>query len=200
MNKDQFLSELRAGLAGLPQDDVDERIAFYSEMIDDRIEEGVTEEEAVSMIGSVDEIVSQTVAEIPLAKLVKEKITPKRTLKAWEIVLICLGFPLWFPLLIAFGAVVLSLYIVAWSLIISLWAIELSFIASAFGGIAASVAYMIRGDAAFGVALIGASIFLAGLSIFTFFGCVALSKGIIRLTKKAALGIKSLFIRKESTK
>lgn len=200
MNKNEFLSELRAGLAGLPQDDVEERIAFYGEMIDDRVEEGVTEEEAVGMIGSVDEIVSQIIAEIPLAKIVREKITPKRTLKAWEIVLICLGFPLWLPLLIAFGSVVFSLYVVAWSLIVSLWAIELSFVASSFAGLAAAVAYIIRGDAVSGVALIGASIFLAGLSIFTFFGCVALSKGIIRLTKKAALGIKSLFIRKESTK
>ena len=200
MNKNEFLSELRAGLSGLPQDDVEERLAFYGEMIDDRMEEGVTEEEAVSMIGDVGAIVSQTVADIPLAKLVKEQITPKRTLKAWEIVVICLGFPLWFPLLIAGLAVVFSLYVVAWSLIISLWAIELSFVASSFAGIAAAVAYIIRGDVVSGVALIGASIFLAGLLIFTFFGCAALSKGIIRLTKKAALGIKSLFIRKESTK
>ena len=200
MNKSEFLAELRNGLAGLPQDDVEERIAFYGEMIDDRMEEGIMEEEAVAMIGNVDWIVSQIVAEIPLAKIVKEKITPKRTLKAWEIVLICLGFPLWFPLLIAFGAVVFSLYIVAWSLIISLWAVEVSFIASVFGSLSAAVANIIRGNAVFGVALIGASIFLAGLSIFTFFGCVALSKGIIRLTKKAALGIKSLFIRKESSK
>ncbi len=37
MNKEQFLYELQLRLSGLPQVDIDERIAFYSEMIDDRI-------------------------------------------------------------------------------------------------------------------------------------------------------------------
>ena len=200
MNKSEFLAELREGLAGLPQDDVEERIAFYNEMIDDRMEEGITEDEAVGTIGGVDAIVSQTVADIPLAKLVKEKITSKRTLKAWEIVLICLGFPLWFPLLIAASAVAFSLYVVAWSLIISLWAIEVSFVASAVACLVASAANIIRWNTVFGVTLIGAAVFLAGLSILMFLGCIALSKGIIQLTKKAAIGIKSLFIKKESAR
>ena len=200
MNKREFLEELRKGLAGLPQDDVEERLTFYGEMIDDRMEEGITEDEAVGTIGGVNAIVSQTVADIPLAKLVKEKITPKRTLKAWEIVLIWLGFPLWFPLLIAASAVAFSLYVVAWLLIISLWSIEVSFVASAVACLAASAANIIRGNTVFGVTLIGAAVFLAGLSILMFFGCIALSKGIIRLTKKAAVGIKSLFIKKESAR
>ena len=38
MNKSEFLEELRKGLAGLPKDDVEERLTFYGEMIDDRIE------------------------------------------------------------------------------------------------------------------------------------------------------------------
>ena len=65
MNKDSFLNELRARLAGLPQADIEERIAFYNEMINDRMEDGLTEEEAVEEIGSVDEIVGQIMAEIP---------------------------------------------------------------------------------------------------------------------------------------
>ncbi len=42
-------------------------------MIDDRVEEGLTEEEAISEIGTVNEILSQIIEEIPLSKLVKEK-------------------------------------------------------------------------------------------------------------------------------
>ena len=56
----------------LPQGDVEERLTFYSEMIDDRMEEGISEEEAVCEIGSVDEIVSQIIADIPFTKLVRE--------------------------------------------------------------------------------------------------------------------------------
>ena len=37
MLKTEFLTELQNGLSGLPQADIDERLSFYSEMIDDRI-------------------------------------------------------------------------------------------------------------------------------------------------------------------
>ena len=47
MNKQEFLSLLRRELSGLPQGDIEERVGFYAEMIDDRMEEGLTEEEAV---------------------------------------------------------------------------------------------------------------------------------------------------------
>ena len=50
MNKEVFLSELRKKLSGLPQSDIDERISFYAEMIDDRIEDGMTEEAAIEQI------------------------------------------------------------------------------------------------------------------------------------------------------
>ncbi len=51
MSKQEFLAQLKDGLSGLPQSDIEERVAFYEEMIDDRIEEGLSEEQAVSEIG-----------------------------------------------------------------------------------------------------------------------------------------------------
>ena len=45
ITKQEFLLQLREKLSGLPQADIDERVAFYGEMIDDRVEEGLTEEE-----------------------------------------------------------------------------------------------------------------------------------------------------------
>ena len=47
MNKQEFLDELRKGLCGLPENDVDERLDFYSEMIDDLTEDCLSQEEAV---------------------------------------------------------------------------------------------------------------------------------------------------------
>ncbi len=196
MNKEQFLTELKNGLSGLPQNDIDERMLFYGEMIDDRMEEGMNEEEAVSGIGSVDEIVSQTISEVPLTKIVKKRMTPERSLQTWEIVLIVLGL----PLLAAFVAVVLSMYAVIWSLIITLWAVELTFIACALSGIAAAAAYWLHGNLIPGFAMLGAAFLCGGISFFVFFGCLAASKGILHLTGKAALGIKTMFIRKENTK
>ena len=68
MLKQEFLNALKEGLKGLPEKDIEERLTFYGEMIDDRIEEGRTEEEAVNEIGSVDEVVQQIVAETPLTR------------------------------------------------------------------------------------------------------------------------------------
>ena len=120
MSKQEFLDQLRKGLSGLPQEDIEERLTFYSEMIDDQMEEGIMEEDAVSRIGSVDTIISQIKADIPLAKLVREKITPKKHLKAWEIVLLVLGSPIWLSLLIAALAIILAAYMVLWSVVITL--------------------------------------------------------------------------------
>ena len=48
--------------------------------------------------------------------------------------------------------------------------------------------------------MLGAALLIAGLSLFMFFGCVAASKGILKLTKKAGVGVKAMFIRKENAK
>lgn len=198
MRKQEFLSALKMKLSGLPKQDIEERLNFYSEMIDDRMEDGRTEEEAVSEIGSVNEIAAQIIAEIPPYKLAKEKTKQKRRLKAWEIVLLALGSPIWLSLLIASFAVILSLYIVLWSLIISIWAVFVSLVACAFGGVAASVIFICQGNVLVGITMIGVCIVCAGLSIFLFFGCKAATKGTLLLTKKIALGIKKCFVKKEN--
>lgn len=200
MLKQEFLNALRQGLSGLPQADIEERLTFYSEMIDDRIEEGLSEEQAVEAIGPVGDVVQQIVAETPLTKLVKEKIKPKRNMRAWEIVLLILGFPLWFPLSIAAIVLVLVFYIVLWALVICLWAVEVSLWAGSVASAAASAGYFARGHLPTAIVAIGTSLILAGLSIFLFFGCVAASKGAVKLAKKIVLGIKSVFVRKERAK
>ncbi len=200
MNKQDFLADLKGRLSGLPRDDVEERLNFYTEMIDDRMEDGLSEEEAVAAVGPAEKIVSQIVEEIPLPKLVKERIRPKRRLRAWEIILLVLGSPVWIPLLIAVFALFLSLYIVLWALLISLWAVEVSLIAGALGAVGGGVLLTSRGEPAQGLLWFSAAAVLAGLSIFLFFGCRQASKGTLVLTKKIALWTKSMFLRKENEK
>lgn len=197
MNKQTFLAELRARLKGLPSQDAEERLGFYSEMIDDRMEEGLTEEDAIREIGSVDAIVSQIVADTPLSKIAKEKIKPRRKLRAWEIVLIVLGSPVWAPLLIAACAVALSLYAVLWSVIISLWAVFASLAACAVAFVPTGIALACNGHVTTGVALIGSSMILTGLAVFAFVGCKEATRGTVILTKKIAIGIKKSIMGKE---
>ena len=124
MRKQEFLNELRNKLAGLPEDDVNDRIAFYSEMIDDRIDEGKTEEEAVADFGSVDSVVNDIAQDTSLMSLVKERVKPKGEIKGWQIALICVGFPIWLPLLIVAIVLALVAYLLIWILVIVTYAVE----------------------------------------------------------------------------
>lgn len=197
MNKQEFLFTLQSRLASLPPEDLEERLAFYSEMIDDRMEEGLSEADAVAQVGNVDEIVAQILADTPLSALVKERIKPKKRLKPWEIVLLAIGSPLWVSLLIAAFAVVFALYAALWSVIVSLWAVFASVAGCALGGIAGGAVITLRNPLP-GIALIGAGILCAGISVFLFLGCKAATKGMAKLTKKIALGIKYCFVKKEA--
>ncbi len=196
MNKTEFLDALRKALSGLPKDEVEARIEFYSEMIDDRIEDGLREEEAVSDIGSIDEIVDQITADIPLGRLVKERIKTKKKLSGWNITLLILGFPVWLPLLAAMFAVAVAVYAVIWSVDISLWSVFASLAGTSFGIAVMSVMYFVQGNIPVALAMSGATLVCTGLAILSFFGCKAATKGIVILTKKLALGIKRLFVRK----
>ncbi len=197
MSKQEFLAQLRKGLSGLPQEDIEESLAFYSEMIDDQMEEGLAEEEAVSAVGTVDEIVTQVVAETPFAKIAKERIKSKRRLSAGEIVLLTLGSPIWLSLGISAFAVILSLYISLWAVIVSLWAVFVSLAAGSIGGVLSCIIFAIDGNVASGISMLAAGIVCTGLSIFSFYGCKAATKGILILTKKMAIGIKNCFMKKE---
>ncbi|MBP5295383.1 MAG: DUF1700 domain-containing protein [Lachnospiraceae bacterium] len=200
MNKETFLAELRNALRGFPEEDIEERVAFYSEMIDDRMEEGLTEEEAIAQTGAIQNIVSQTIADTPLHKLVKENARTRKPMSTGAIILLIVGAPLWLALVIALLAIVFALYVVLWALLVALWAIEVSFIAAAMACLASAVYLFTQGEPIYALMSLGAGLFLAGLSIFLFFGCLEASKGIVRLTGKIAVGIKSLFIRKENAR
>lgn len=197
MNKQEFLGRLREELCGLPPSDLEERLAFYGEMIDDRREEGLSEEDAVAAVGAVEEVVAQIVADTPFTKIAKERMRKNRRLKGWEIVLLAVGSPVWFSLLIAVLAVAFSLYAVLWVGIVSLWAAEVSLWGCALGGIFGGILIALRGEFASAIALVSAGLVCGGLSVFLFYGCKAATKGALLLTKKIVLGIKSALVKKE---
>ena len=197
MKKNEFLCALRNRLSALPQEDAEERLAFYSEMIDDRMEDGLPEEAAVAQIGDVDEIAAQIVADTPLSILARQAIKPKRRIRVWEIVLLAVGSPIWLSLLIATLAAAVSVYAVLWSAVISLWAVFASLAACGLGGVLGGIVSACWGKAAPGMVLVAAGLVCAGLSVFMFYGCKAATMGLVWLTKRITVGIKHCFIKKE---
>ena len=196
MRKQEFLEKLKLRLAKLPQREVDERLSFYGEMIDDRIEEGVTEEEAVSQIGSVEEIAAQILSDISLAKIVKERMMPKRALKWWEIVLLIMAAPILLVVLASVLAAFISLYAAAFLVVVSAWAVGVSLVAYAVFG--SGIAIVMVGEGVFALAHLGMALFALGLSFFVFLGTKKLTLLSWFFTKKLVLWIKTLFIGKES--
>ena len=130
MKKKQFLKQLKSSLSRLPAGEKRERLDFYSEIIDDKIEEGMTEEEALKDVGSVNEIAVKILNENKLLTKVEKK--EKRPLTAGEKVVMIIGAPLWIPIAIACAAIIFSGYVVAYALLLTLWAIELPFLLIAF--------------------------------------------------------------------
>ena len=198
MDKNRFLQELRARLTGLPADALEERLSFYSEMIDDRIEDGASEEDAVAATGSVEDVAGQILSEIPISELVKEKVRRERSGRGiWSTVLIILGSPVWLPLLAAVLAVMLSVYVAVLAVVLSIWAVALSLAVSAVLGIAAAALRLIRGQFAQAFVYLGVAAILAGLSMMLYPVCRALTKGVLSLTAKAGLGIRNMIIGRE---
>ena len=216
MTKLEFLDKLQAGLLGLTESDAQERLNFYSEMIDDRMEEGLSEEQAVAQVGDVQVIVANILAEIPQnapvqadAEVVKQVIakvekpthhqaTPKKEekkhMETWQIILLILGFPLWLPLLIAAFAVVISLLAALWSVVGTLWGALFGTLAGCGIGVTLlGLGCMIAGKWVVGTALFGAGLACAGLAVFAFFACIYTTKGAAWLTKVTFVGIAKLF-------
>ena len=198
MCKDAFLEELRTRLAGLPDADVQNSLDYYAEMIDERTEDGMREEEAVSAVGDVEEIAARIIADVPLPRMVRARVGRRRTLRTWEIVMLVLGAPLWLPLLLCVFTVMMAAYIVLWACVLVLFETDLALAigvpTAVFGGI---VCLRLGNTAPAGVYL-GSALICAGLAVFLFFGSTLVAKGVLRVGKAALLWIKRQFMRKEA--
>lgn len=200
MNKTEFLNALKHRLQEYPSEETKASVEYYTEMIDDRVEDGMSEEEAVASLGPVDQIANQIKCELPLTTLVKQKTKEKtngKRMPVWAIILLILGFPLWGGVVVAILSMVLSLYITIWGSIVALWAICFSFGAFTLTGIIGFFVSLFR--ASFGSALmyLGIGLGSAGIGIFLYFGCLLLTKGVCSGTKWCFLQLKKSLVGKE---
>lgn len=197
MNKQEYLEAIRSRISAMPADDVNRFMDYYSEMIDDRVEDGLSEEEAVADMGSPDAAVEQILEDMPLTKLVKEKIKPKHELKAWEVVLIVLGSPVWIPLLITALVLLLTLWIVAFALLISFYAVVLSFVAAGIGGLICAIPLFIANSPYTAVLMLGAALIGVGIAILFVVSVKPVTVGIFKVCKASVNGIKRMFVKEK---
>lgn len=198
MSRDAFIGELRHRMAGLPQEAVDRTVEYYGELIADSMEDGLSEEEAVARLGSLDEIVANVVKETPLPKIIETRVQEKKAkgVSGWVIALLILGAPVWLPLLIAVLAVVLALFITLWAVVIALWAAVAAIILAGFAAIVAGVFELVRVHLPQGLVLLGGGLVCLGLCALLFLLMKLITVGTVKLCKWLWTGVKSLFVGK----
>lgn len=105
MNRVNFIKALAAELSEkVRPSEIHQLINYYDEMIEDLMEEGYTEEEAVARLGSPKELIQavteteEVVVEIP------------RRFHPFLLLILVLGFPLWGSLLLSAALLILSLF------------------------------------------------------------------------------------------
>lgn len=132
MNKTQFCALLENKLKPyLSPKEMYKTLNFFEEMIDDRIDEGLSEEEAVSQLGDIDIIVDQILDEHNIGKKQTKlvwRFVPQKIPTELGFIITVLLLPVWITIF-ALGA---SLFIVILSIIFS---IVLTIIAIFIGGI-----------------------------------------------------------------
>lgn len=163
MTKQEFIALLTQALKEESYETVVQSVSYYEEMIDDLMENGYSEKEAIGKLGKLEDIVAQI-------KESDEIIEMKPIQKSHSIVLIIalvLTFPLWGSLLATFLILLLCAYICIW--LIPLIAISLAivgivcFIVGIFGTFPLFVKSIALGMTQLGVSAIFGSLAMLGI-------------------------------------
>ena len=195
MKKQEFLNQLKTRLWALSPADIQRSLDYYSEMIDDRLEDGLSEEEAVAALGDLDEIVKQIMQEMPHPPAaIKKEQKQQRRIVPWVIVLLVLGSPVWIPLVASVAAAVFSIYVSLWSVVLVLWCLT---VAACVSPLACLISILFSFAESSVLVNLGAALLMAGLAILLFMVSMLASKGMIALTKLIWKSMKSIFQGKE---
>ena len=197
MKREEYLDRIRALLQNLPPEDLERSLAFYAESIADRMEDGMSEEEAVASMESPEEAANAILLEQPLPTLVKVRVKERRRLSALEILLLVLGFPLWLPLLLTALVLVFTFILLAWVLVLVPASVCLALGVSAIAVLFAGVLSLTKIALPAILAAPGAALILAGLAILAGFLVVGTLRLALIVTRALVRGLKSLLIRKE---
>lgn len=174
MNKTQFLAALEEQLSSVSDAERKRSLLYFEEIIADRMEEGLSEEEVIAQMESPEEIaagiINETGTEDRSAPVSEKKLGG---FPLWVVVaLAVLGSPVWLPILISVVTVIVTTYSVAWILIGCLYVVAASLVVGGCVGIVASVIALGTNSAVVAVFVIGLSLFCIGFGILLVFPAV----------------------------
>ena len=200
MKKREFLQRLSKRLSVLPEEEQARSIRYYNEMLEDYMEDGIPEEEAVAKVGDVDAIADQILrdnASFEEAPPFEAKPNAAKNNRGLIIVLAILGFPIWFSILTSFFSIVFSIISGLFGIIISLFAVPIGLAGGAVGGILMSPVLFCTGNILKGFISLGGGLICAALAIVSAMASVWLIKRLWWLIRWIARKAISLFRRKK---
>ena len=195
MTKQLFLNELSAALHGLPREERYRTLRYYDELIDDRMEDGQSEEEAVSGLGEPEQVARE---------ILGEEEAPASTgkgRKVWLIVLLALGFPLWGSLLLAAVTVLLCGDLCPSLPAFVLGVLALASLAGAVVGVAGTPFLILdvglfTGGLPAGLFQLGLSVALLGLAVLSALGFYFTGKATVKAGRAIWRWIRRSFSKK----
>ncbi len=193
MNKQEYLAQLRAALACLPEGEIEESVAFYTEMIDDRVADGLTEEEATAQLDDPKAAARAIIADLPVVPRAVVRTKQRNRALYWTLVI--LGSPLWLTLLLAAGMLVLAGLLTIWCLILGLWLLAAGLLAGGPLGIGVCLWALAVGQPAYGVFELGSGLLCFGLGLFCLHGAVAASKTLMQVSRQWIAKAKAPFVK-----
>ena len=193
MNKQEYLAQLRAALACLPEGEIEESVGFYAEMIDDRVADGMTEEEAVAQLDDPKAAARAIIADLPVVPRTVVRTKQRNRALYWTLVI--LGSPLWLTLLLAAGMLVLAGLLTIWCLILGLWLLAAGLLAGGPLGIGVCLWALAVGQPAYGVFELGSGLLCFGLGLFCLHGAVAASKTLMQVSRQWIAKAKAPFVK-----
>lgn len=192
MTKAEYLAKLRECLALMPPEEREAQLAYYEELFDDMLEDGMSEAEVAEHLGAPEQVAEELLAEIPMTTLVKNRVKASGRPSALTIVLLVLGAPLWLPLLISAFAVLLSLLISLWAVGLSLGvvlpAVGVSLVGAGLGALLGRVTLPLL--IALGSVLVGLGVLILGVLLM---GVIA--RGLARLCRAVWRGCKKALLK-----
>lgn len=197
MTKESFLTQLEKKLYQLPEEEIRQHLAYYEELLNDMIEDGMSEEAAVAKLGDINLIAEEILCSQPLPALVKKRLRPRNGWTAAAVILVVLGSPLWLSLLFALIATVAAFVISIAAVILSLFAVAASLaIGGVFSVFRGFTLFAVSGS--YAVFCVGVGLLLLGLTCLSIlaakYSAIGLYRGLRWLYRKA----KSLLIVKEN--
>lgn len=202
MSKGEFLQSLERLLKSLSKSEREKSLSYYSEIIDDYMEDGYSEEDAVEQVGNPG-VIAQEILEEQEGKAGRQLSGGMKGLIA---VLLVLGFPLWGSLmlagvclLLAAALMVVSVYIVIWCIPVCTGACSVSSLVLSVVSMGGAAIIVFQNPAA-GVIQLGVGMVSAG--IFVLFGLLTwvLGKIFVGVTARFSRWLAGIIIRKRGEK